>query len=197
MEVNTIKANLEKKGLWEKIKQVFNETQAAPIAPIVPTETPVTLAQVKTKDGAMISYEGEKLDVGVAVKMVGADGISSDITDGEYELEDGSKVTVKGGLVESIVPAVVVEVEPLATPEMMTKLTEVQTQLEAQTKKYDALSLKFEAMEKTLATNTSHVKTSLEAINAICETPADEPIVPTKKFEEMTKAEQVKFNRGK
>ena len=197
MEVNTIKANLEKKGLWEKIKQVFNETQAAPIAPIVPTETPVTLAQVKTKDGAMISYEGEKLDVGVAVKMVGADGISSDITDGEYELEDGSKVTVKGGLVESIVPAVVVEVEPLATPEMMTKLTEVQTQLEAQTKKYDALSLKFEAMEKTLSTNTSHVKTSLEAINAICETPAAEPITATKKFEEMTKAEQVKFNRGK
>ena len=197
MEVNTIKANLEKKGLWEKIKQVFNETQAAPIAPIVPTETPVTLAQVKTKDGAMISYEGEKLDVGVAVKMVGADGISSDITDGEYELEDGSKVTVKGGLVESIVPAVVVEVEPLATPEMMTKLTEVQTQLEAQTKKYDALSLKFEAMEKSLATNTSHVKTSLEAINAICETPAAAPITATKKFEEMTKAEQVKFNRGK
>lgn len=197
MEVNTIKANLEKKGLWEKIKQVFNETQADPIASIVPTETPIALAQVKTKDGAMISYEGEKLDVGVAVKMVGADGISSDITDGEYELEDGSKVTVKGGLVESIVPAVVVEVEPLATPEMMTKLTEVQTQLEAQTKKYDALSLKFEAMEKTLATNTSHVKTSLEAINAICETPAAAPITATKKFEEMTKAEQVKFNRGK
>ena len=197
MEVNTIKANLEKKGLWEKIKQVFNETQAAPIAPIVPTETPVTLAQVKTKDGAMISYEGEKLDVGVAVKMVGADGVSSDITDGEYELEDGSKVTIKGGLVESIVPMTAPIVEPLATPEMMTKLTEVQTQLEAQTKKYDALSLKFEAMEKTLATNTSHVKTSLEAINAICETPAAAPITATKKFEEMTKAEQVKFNRGK
>ena len=197
MEVNKIKENLEKKGLWEKIKLAFSEVTAAPVVAPIVAPAPIALAQVKTKDGAMISYEGEKLEVGVAVKMVGADGVSSDITDGEYELEDGSKVTVKGGLVESIVPMVAPIVEPLATPEMMAKLTEVQTQLEAQTKKYDALSLKFEAMEKTLSTNTSHVKTSLEAINAICETPAAEPITATKKFEEMTKAEQVKFNRGK
>ena len=54
----------------------------------------VEFGSVKTIDGTEITYEGEALEVGTSVQA----------EDGEYELEDGSVLNVKEGVVDSITP---------------------------------------------------------------------------------------------
>lgn len=61
----------------------------------------------KLNDGTPIVFDGDFL-VGTAVFTIDAEGQKQPAPDGELTLEDGSKFTVKGGLIESI-PA---EAEP-------------------------------------------------------------------------------------
>lgn len=199
-DLNNFKKALEEKGLIPAIKLLFQQhVTDAPIANPEPAPEPDKLASniVDLKNGSKVTYEGEKLDIGVAVKMVNADGTNSEMPDGEYELADGSKLTVKGGLVESIVPVVATEPPPMEMPEMMAKVASMETQLAEHKKELTAYKEKFEAMEKVVNGHEKAVKVTLSAIHTMAETPADNPIVKQKDYEKMTKAEQVKYNRGK
>ena len=82
-DLNTMIKNILGEKTILKIKTLLSEQVAATpvVAPVV--DTPIALAEVTLKDGSKISYEGEKLDVGVAVKLVNADGSSAEIIDGE------------------------------------------------------------------------------------------------------------------
>lgn len=67
---------------------------------------------MKLKDGSEISIaDGTELGVGVEVFKIDADGNQVPAEDGEYELEDGRKITLKGGMVESIAEVEVAEAE--------------------------------------------------------------------------------------
>lgn len=101
------------KEILAKVVAVFN----APIAPAVPV-APVAAAEpapvvpvgkpYKTKDGVELSIvqAGEIIGMGDTVTIAGAPA-----TEGEYELEDGSKVTVDAaGAVTAFAPA-----EPVTT----------------------------------------------------------------------------------
>ena len=83
-----LKEGIEKlKGLIEK----FN------VEPIVTTEQSFT--EAKLMDGVtIIQYDAPELAQGVAVNVVTPEGILP-MPDGEYVMEDGSKLVVMGGLV--------------------------------------------------------------------------------------------------
>jgi hypothetical protein len=195
-ELNNKIKNALGQDLVLKIKALFNEHVVA-----APVEEPTKLAaEFVLKDGSKITYEGEKLDIGVIVKMLNADGSTTELMDGEYTMADDSKLYVKGGLVEKIEPA---SVEVVEVPEMdmaarVAALELALTELKNKDKEKEMMMSRLEAIEKLSKSTHEGLKTSLSAIDAIIETPSSEPIAATPKaWSEMTKAEQVKFNRGK
>jgi hypothetical protein len=200
-DLNTMIKNILGEKTILKIKTLLSEQVAATpvVAPVV--DTPIALAEVTLKDGSKISYEGEKLDVGVAVKMVNADLSSAEIIDGEYELEDGSKIYVKGGLVEKIEAVVAAPVVEVPELDMNARVAALESTLKAMTDKDKAAETmlsRLDAIEKISNSNSVAVKTTLEAINAIVEMPAAEPIVSQKKaYKDMNKHEKLLFNKGK
>lgn len=76
-------------------------------------------AEVKTKDGAIVTYDGDMPMVGMPVFIVPSDG-SEPIApaDGTLEIEDGSEIEVKGGVIVSVEPAEVVIPTPQPTGAM-------------------------------------------------------------------------------
>ncbi len=195
-ELNNKIKNALGQELVLKIKALFNEHVVA-----APVEEPTKLAaEVVLKDGSKITYEGEKLDIGVMVKMLNADGSTTELMDGEYTMADDSKLYVKGGLVEMIEPASteVVEVAEMDMAARVAALELALTELKNKDKEKEMMMSRLEAIEKLSKSTHEGLKTSLSAIDAIIETPSAEPIAATPKtWNEMTKAEQVKFNRGK
>lgn len=200
-DLNTMIKNILGEKTILKIKTLLSEQVAATpvVAPVV--DTPIALAEVTLKDGSKISYEGEKLDVGVAVKLVNADLSSAEIIDGEYELEDGSKIYVKGGLVEKIEAVVAAPVVEVPELDMNARVAALESTLKAMTDKDKAAETmlsRLDAIEKISNSNSVAVKTTLEAINAIVEMPAADPILSNKKdYKDMSKHEKLLFNKGK
>ena len=195
-ELNNKIKNALGQELVLKIKALFNEHVVA-----APVEEPTKLAaEVVLKDGSKITYEGEKLDIGVMVKMLNADGSTTELMPGEYTMADDSKLYVKGGLVEKIEPASVEIVEE-PVMDMAARVAALElslTELKNKDKANETMLSRLEAIEKLSKSTHEGLKTSLSAIDAIIETPSAEPIAATPKtWNEMTKAEQVKFNRGK
>ncbi len=94
--------------------QANDDHHAAPAAEAVEhaapaaTEAAVAVVEAKEvtlKDGTKVVIEGDM------VSVVGADGAKTAAPDGEHELADGTKVTVKEG---KLVPAVAHEMAPAA-----------------------------------------------------------------------------------
>ena len=97
--------------------------------PAMPTDAPVAMAEVKTKDGLSLTFDGE-LAIGVDIFVVDDAGVKSPAADGEYVLEDGSKLMVKDGKVENVEAVVAAEalsIEELSS--MVTKLQEENVQI--------------------------------------------------------------------
>ena len=168
-----------------------------PAKKVEPTEPAVKLEDVKLIDGTMLSVD--KMEVGSAATFTGADGVAIP-AEGEFELEDGTKVICAGGLVTEIKPK-----EADAQPEpveedmkaILSKLSErldaiekngaVKTSLEtelAETKK--GLGVALSAINEL---NNSAVALSLEAQKG------NKKVV--KSYEEMSNHEKMLFNKGK
>ena len=62
----------------------------------------VELAEAKLKDGTTVVTPAEAMAVGVEVFVVNADGEQMPVPDGNYELENGAKISVEGGKIEAI-----------------------------------------------------------------------------------------------
>ena len=65
----------------------------------------VEMKEVTLKDGTKVVIEGE------AVSVVGADGTKTAAPDGDHELADGSKLTIKDGKLVTAAPATEVPTE--------------------------------------------------------------------------------------
>ena len=72
----------------------------------------IKLMEVKTRDGLTLTWDGDAA-VGKDIFIVLEDGSKEPLADGEYELEDGTKIVAQGGKVAEIVAA-----EPKAEEEM-------------------------------------------------------------------------------
>lgn len=65
----------------------------------------------KLKDGTIIRYDGDKLDIGVPVMAVTEAGVMA-MPDGDHELEDGTKFTIATGVVSAVTPVADPNAEP-------------------------------------------------------------------------------------
>ena len=155
---------------------------------IVRQET-VALAESKTADGKVLSYEGELVQ-GTAVNLVTEAG-SEPAPDGDYMLEDGAtKVVIAAGVVTSVEKAQ----EMPATPAMPELVQQMETKFASQVKSIeDSYSAKFAAQKSELEKLQGEIKLMATTFAKLIETPIEVvELSKTKQktWEEMTPKER-------
>lgn len=187
----------------ESIQNAFNKMESFFAKFAEPTEEIVTTEQkftdVKLQTGEVIQYDAPALEQGVVVNIVTPEGILP-VPDGEYVLEDGSKLVTSGGLVAEYVPAEPVEdgevVEPEGTPapapaSAMDTVTAPKRVIKSQVEEhvfslelegYEPIKVDFSSMFSKLVAENKELKETLkETFEAVKEL-GDEPAVkPTEK----------------
>ena len=186
-----LKEGIEKlKGLIEK----FN------VEPIVTTEQSFT--EAKLMDGVtIVQYDAEELAQGIPVNVVTPEGILP-MPDGEYVMEDGSKLVVMGGLVaeyekaeempegETNAPAAVAEPTTPATGEMEVKTAPkrvIKSQVEEhifslELEGFEPIKVDFSSMFKALVDENKALKDINKEMFGIVKAISNEPsVAPTEK----------------
>jgi hypothetical protein len=186
-----LKEGIEKlKGLIEK----FN------VEPIVTTEQSFT--EAKLMDGVtIVQYDAEELAQGMPVNVVTPEGILP-MPDGEYVMEDGSKLVVMGGLVaeyekaeempegETNAPAAVAEPTTPATGEMEVKTAPkrvIKSQVEEhifslELEGFEPIKVDFSSMFKALVAENKALKDINKEMFGIVKAISSEPsVAPTEK----------------
>ena len=186
-----LKEGIEKlKGLIDK----FN------VEPIVSTEQSFT--EAKLMDGVtIVQYDGEELAQGMPVNVVTPEGILP-MPDGEYYLEDGSKLVVMGGLVaeyekaeelpegETNAPVAVAEPTTPATGEMEVKTAPkrvIKSQVEEhifslELEGFEPIKVDFSSMFKALVDENKALKDINKEMFGIVKAISNEPsVAPTEK----------------
>ena len=156
---------------------------------IVRQET-VALAESKTADGKVLSYEGELVQ-GTAVNLVTEAG-SEPAPDGEYMLEDGAtKVVIAAGVVTSVEKAGEMPEVPAVMPEMVQQM---ETKFASQVKSIeDSYSAKFAAQKSELEKLQGEIKLMATTFAKLIETPIEVVKMSETKqktWEEMTPKER-------
>lgn len=157
----------------------------APAVIPAPATTPVVtekkFGEAPLPDGTSIKYEGDKLDVGVPVLMVTPEG-ELPAPDGEITLADGTVITIVGGLVSEMKPATPAAPAPAESPELMSRITQLETELASLKTRLSAVKPNTE-----LAALKDQVKTLTVILSKICDTPTTDPIEqPTSTFAKRT-----------
>ena len=186
-----LKEGIEKlKGLIEK----FN------VEPIVTTEQSFT--EAKLMDGVtIVQYDAPELAQGVPVNVVTPDGILP-MPDGEYVMEDGSKLVVMGGLVaeyekaeevpvgETNAPVAVAEPTTPATGAMEVKTAPkrvIKSQVEEhifslELEGFEPIKVDFSSMFKSLVDENKALKDINKEMFGIVKAISNEPsVAPTEK----------------
>ena len=186
-----LKEGIEKlKGLIEK----FN------VEPIVTTEQSFT--EAKLIDGVtIVQYDAEELAQGMPVNVVTPEGILP-MPDGEYVMEDGSKLVVMGGLVaeyekaeempegETNAPVAVAEPTTPATGEMEVKTVPkrvIKSQVEEhifslELEGFEPIKVDFSSMFKALVDENKALKDINKEMFGIVKAISNEPsVAPTEK----------------
>jgi hypothetical protein len=186
-----LKEGIEKlKGLIEK----FN------VEPIVSTEQSFT--EAKLMDGVtIVQYDAEELAQGIPVNVVTPEGILP-MPDGEYVMEDGSKLVVMGGLVaeyekaeelpagETNAPVAVAEPTTPATGEMEVKTAPkrvIKSQVEEhifslELEGFEPIKVDFSSMFKALVDENKALKDINKEMFGIVKAISNEPsVAPTEK----------------
>lgn len=159
------------------------------------------LEDVKLIDGTMLSVDS--MEVGASATFTGADGVAIP-ADGEFELEDGTKVVCAAGVISEIKPKEADKqpepVEP-SESEMNAILSKLSERLDAIEKNSTASKTTLEAelaeTKKGLAVALSAIKEfndSSVALNLEAQK-ASKKVV--KRYEEMSNYEKMLFNKGK
>ncbi len=170
-EINKIVPEDVKRQIQE-LTVKFSEIPA--VAPAAPAPTNLATIETKLVDGTTLSVD--KMEVGGVANIVSEAG-TLPAADGEYEAEDGTKITVMGGVITAITPK---EMEP--QPEAPEGENPMAQAMAALTAKLAALETEFASLKSenaNLKVAMSQVndatKVSLSAINSIVSTPAGEP----------------------
>lgn len=59
-------------------------------------------AEAKLDDGRLVVTEADAMAIGVEVKVMGEDGTAEDLTDGNYNLEDGTLLVIQDGRIAQL-----------------------------------------------------------------------------------------------
>jgi hypothetical protein len=183
MKLEDMKAKLE------KIKLIFSQVEAP--TPTVEPVAPIKMAtDYPLADGTILT---------VMDMVVGSDVMAGDVAaaDGSYTLADGTVLTVLGGKIDSITP---MEAMPIVSEDMKAiqgVVAQMSEQIKALQTGLAAYKAQFAAQENKAAKQVEANKAVMELLMAFSEKPIAQPLVAPKKFEEMTRLEQLRFNRTK
>jgi len=165
----------------EAFKQEFGEMPIAPVAQAADpaTEAPATTSgTAKLKDGTVIEYD--KLAEGGVVLVVAADGNKLPAPIGDWELEDGTIITIsEGGIITSVKAPSTTEEAPTATTQSVdptSKLVEalkgiMNAKFAEQAKEIESLKAENIALKAEFAKQVNAVNTVSEFFNAITNVP--------------------------
>ena len=143
----------DEKSFLEHVKSFFTEKPkgVAPTKAAIPGNEAKSMVVTLADGAGSFWVEAEALAEGVPAFMLDADGqpTAEPLADGDYLLEDGSMVSVAGGMVSAVKPAEMEDQVEAPAAEMFTK-----EQAEAMVK---------DAVEKALAENSKAVEAQVEA----------------------------------
>lgn len=149
------------KEALEKIKTLF-------------TDVP-ELKETEMMDGRKMKYEGE-LKVGTKCAIVNPEGAMMTIEDGEYELKDGRKLVITGGVIAEIKDKVEEDVMPEVEIEMSAMFTEIHNRLSSLQEENTSLKTKLEQIKANFESFQSTVKEGFKIVEAIASAPVEAPI---------------------
>ena len=149
------------KEALEKIKTLF-------------TDVP-ELKETEMMDGRKMKYEGE-LMVGTKCAIVNPEGAMMTIEDGEYELKDGRKLVITGGVIAEIKDKVEEDVMPEVEIEMSAMFTEIHNRLSSLQEENTSLKTKLEQIKSNFESFQSTVKEGFKVVEAIASAPVEAPI---------------------
>lgn len=184
-----------KEGI-EKLKGLIEKFNVEPIA------TEQSFTEAKLMDGVtIVQYDAEELAQGMPVNVVTPEGILP-MPDGNYVMEDGSKLHVMGGLVavyekaeelpegETIAPVAVAEATTPATGEMEIKTAPkrvIKSQVEEhifslELEGFEPIKVDFSSMFKALVDENKALKDINKEMFGIVKAISNEPsVAPTEK----------------
>ena len=153
---------------------------------------PVTQLAFETydlKDGSKIDLSG--LEIGADALIVDESGNSSPAADGEYELVDGTMITVVGGKVEGIetpqAEAPTAEEVGAEMPMEMDKFTEIDGTIENLKAENEALKAKISSIEGKFSQAINDLS---DVVLGLVSTPSANPIqAPKNSFSQVEKRE--------
>lgn len=125
-----------KEGISNLIKEfnvVFAPVTATPTVPAIPATPVAKFGEATAKDGSVIKWEGDMpLAVGTPLMVIDPANPNGflPMPDGEVELADGTKLTVKEGKVEVLTPVAQAPATP-ATPDMNAQVAQMSAEIKA------------------------------------------------------------------
>ena len=162
-------------------------------APVAPTAE-VKLEDVMLKDGNVLQVE--KMEVGAMANMVTPDGVMP-AADGEYVTEDGTVITVMGGLIAEIATAA----EEAPEVEEAPIVAGINSQLEAVTKRLSEIEAKFSAQTIELNETKKGLGVALSSVEKLTKQPVaislEKQKPSSKRIEEMTELEKFRAYKSK
>jgi hypothetical protein len=167
-EINKIVPEDVKKQIQE-LAVKFSEIPA--VAPAAPAPTNLATIETKLVDGTTLSVD--KMEVGGVANIVSEAG-TLPAMDGEYEAEDGTKITVAGGLITAITPKEV-EAQPEVENPMAQAMAALTARLAAIETEFANVKTQNANLQVAMAQVNDATKVSLSAISSIISTPAGEP----------------------
>lgn len=168
-----------------------------------PAPAPLALSEAKTKDGKIVSYEGELKEGAMVNIMDDATGLPIPAPTGDHELEDGTIVTIADGIVTTVKK---VEAPTAPAPPSM---EEMQTQLSAQKKEIEtAYEAKLSAQNKELNNKLDElskiVLSQIKMVDTLINTPIETVNLAENKpktelseaeYNALTNFQKVQYNR--
>lgn len=167
----------------EKIrKMLFADAPEQVVEPPV-AEPKVMFAEYKLKDGSLVNIDA--LQVGGQITINEAPA-----PDGEYELEDGTKLSVSGGLISEIEKGE----EPAAAPDAVNPLEE---QMGKVLGKFSAQDDRIKKLNDTIEKQNATIKEMFSLLETVANTSVQKPIETAKKsWDEMTPLEQFRAQKN-
>jgi len=183
----TVKEGIEKIRLMlasenEEV-QVETSEESAPV-------TELSFETYDLKDGSKIDLSN--LEIGAEASIVDESGNTSPAADGEYELVDGTMITIVGGKVEGI-ETPQAEAEPIEMPEEeipmeSDKFTEIDGTIENLKSENEALKAKIASIEGKFSQAINDLS---DVVLGLASTPSAGPIqAPKNSFSQVEKREE-------
>lgn len=162
----------------EKIKVMLFGEQVQPVPEPQPDK--VQMAEIKTADGKILQVD--KMEVGGNVVMNGAPA-----PDGEYALEDGTVVSVAGGLITEIAAKV-----EEGTEDMSKKLA---MSLQEQTNTITKLNAQVDDLKKQVSNYQTAVKEMFSLVETISNNSIEKP-KERLKWDDMNPLQKFRANKS-